>query len=88
MTLEGSINIRDMESQYHIELPRDDGFETIAGFMLAQLQKIPAVGDSFEYDGRHYTVATMEGLRVESVKVEIEIAQPQLPSPTTTPVVH
>jgi len=88
MTLDASINIRDMESQYHIELPRDDGFETLAGFVLTQLQKIPKVGDSFEYEGRRYTVATMDGLRVESVKIEIAQPQPQLPSLSKTPVVH
>ena len=84
MTLEGSVNIRDLESQYHLVLPRDEGFETLAGFMLAQLQKIPEVGDSFEYQGRRYSVAAMDGLRV--VSVTIEGTQPQSPvqsSPAT-----
>jgi putative hemolysin len=80
MTLDGSVNIRDLESQYHIALPRDEGFETLAGFVLTQLQKIPTVGDSFEYQGRRYTVMAMDGLRVEAVK--IEAAQPQS-SPAT-----
>jgi len=75
MTLDGSVNIRDLESQYHIALPRDEGFETLAGFVLTQLQKIPTVGDSFEYQGRRYTVKSMDGLRVEAVK--IDVAQPQ-----------
>jgi CBS domain containing-hemolysin-like protein len=88
MTLDGSVNIRDLESQYQIVLPRDEGFETLAGFMLAQLQKIPAVGDSFEYDGRRYTVATMDGLRVDSVKVEIAQGQEQPQSSPATPMAH
>jgi CBS domain containing-hemolysin-like protein len=65
-------------------LPRDEGFETLAGFMLAHLQKIPEVGDSFEHQGRRYTVAAMDGLRV--VSVTIEGTQPQSPmqsSPAT-----
>jgi CBS domain containing-hemolysin-like protein len=82
MTLDAALNIRDLESQAHIMLPRDEGFETLAGFMLSRLQKIPEVGDSFEFDGRRYTVASMDGLRVESVR--IEIAQPQ--SSAATPV--
>jgi CBS domain containing-hemolysin-like protein len=75
MTLDGSVNIRDLESQYHIALPRDEGFETLAGFVLSRLQKIPTVGDSFEHQGRRYTVKSMDGLRVEAIK--IEVAQPQ-----------
>ena len=54
MTLDGAVNIRDLETQYHIMLPRDEGFETLGGFVLSKLQKIPVVGDSFEYEGRRY----------------------------------
>jgi putative hemolysin len=78
MVLNGAVNIRDLESQYHVSLPRDEGFETLAGFVLAKLQKIPASGDSFEYDGRRYTVAAMDGLRVDTVK--IDALQPQPPA--------
>jgi len=81
MTLDGSVNIRDLESQYHIALPRDEGFETLAGFMLTQLQRIPTVGDSFEYQGRRYTVKSMDGLRVEAIK--IDTTQPPQSSPAT-----
>lgn len=71
MVLDGSVNIRDLELQYHLLLPRDQGFETLAGFVLAQLQKIPAAGDSFEYDGRRYTVVDMDGLRIDRVKIDL-----------------
>ena len=32
VVLEGSVGIRDLESQYQLSLPRDAGFETLAGF--------------------------------------------------------
>ena len=78
IVLNGAVNIRDLESQYHINLPRDEGFETLAGFVLSKLQRIPAPGDSFDFDGRRYTVVGMDGLRIDSVK--IEILQPQPPA--------
>ena len=85
MSLDGSVNIRDLESQYHIVLPRDEGFETLAGFMLARLQKIPVTHDNFEYQGRRYTVAAMEGHRIDSVTIEtIPQAPPTLPAPPET----
>ncbi|MGC2112788.1 MAG: transporter associated domain-containing protein, partial [Candidatus Korobacteraceae bacterium] len=86
MIVDGAVNIRDLESQYHIPLPRDEGFETLAGFVLSHLQKIPQVGNSFAYDGRRYTVASMDGLRVESVKVEIAPPPQQAQSSPATPV--
>jgi len=86
MVLEGSVNIRDLESQYHIVLPRDEGFETLAGFVLSRLQRIPKPLDSFEYEGRRYTVASMDGLRVESVKVEAVPPQAQAQASSATPM--
>jgi len=68
--LEGSVGVRDLESQYQILLPRDAGFETLAGFVLARLQRIPRVGDSFDYEGRRFSVVAMEGHRIAKVKVE------------------
>jgi putative hemolysin len=68
--VEGSFSIRDLETQYQLELPRDAGFETLAGFVLARLQKIPAVGDTFEYEGHRFTVEEMEGHRIAKVRIE------------------
>jgi putative hemolysin len=68
--LEGSVNIRDLETEYGLLLPRDAGFETLAGFVLARLQRIPFLGESFEYEGNRYTVEEMEGHRIAKIKIE------------------
>jgi len=70
LLLEGSTNIRDLESQYQLSLPRDAGFETLAGFMFANLQKIPHPGDSFDFEGRRFTVEDMDGHRIAKVRIE------------------
>ena len=76
--LDGAVNIRDLESEHHIHVPRDEGFETLGGFVLAKLQRIPRSGDSLEFEGRRYTVVGMDGLRVDSVK--IDVLQPATPA--------
>jgi putative hemolysin len=70
MTLDGATNVRDLETQFRVELPRDAGYETLAGFVMTRLQRIPKVGDTFEFEGRRYTVKQMEGRRIELVKIE------------------
>jgi putative hemolysin len=75
MILDGSEGIRDLDSQFQIQVPREAGFETLAGFVLSQLQRIPQVGDSFEYENHRFTIAEMEGRRV--AKVRIERLQPE-----------
>jgi CBS domain containing-hemolysin-like protein len=70
LVLEGSASIRDLESQHDLLLPRDAGFETLAGFVLSRLQRVPSIGESFDYEGHRFTVAEMEGHRIARVKIE------------------
>jgi magnesium and cobalt exporter, CNNM family len=76
VVLEGSVSIRDLESQYQLSLPRDSGFETLAGFILARLQRIPRQGESFEYESHRYTILEIEGHRIAKVKIEKLEAKP------------
>jgi CBS domain containing-hemolysin-like protein len=70
LVLDGTVGLRDLESQYDLLLPRDAGFETLAGFMLSKLQKIPAIGDICYYGGKRFTVEEMDGHRIARVKIE------------------
>lgn len=70
VVLDGSSNVRDLEVQYDITLPDDQGFETLAGFVLTRLGRIPKGGEAFDHDGRRYTVVTMDGHRIARVKIE------------------
>jgi CBS domain containing-hemolysin-like protein len=75
MILEGADNLRDLETQYELKLPRDQGFETLGGFVISELQRIPHSGDSFEFENRKFTVLKMEGHRVGQVRVD-SVPQP------------
>lgn len=70
LVLDGAINIRDLETQYELKLPQDEGFETLAGFLLSRLQKMPAGGEAFDYEGRRFVVEKMDGHRIATVRIE------------------
>jgi CBS domain containing-hemolysin-like protein len=70
VVMDGGVNLRDLETQMHWDLPREGGVETLAGFMLVQLGHIPQVGESVVYDGRRMTVAAMEARRIARIRVE------------------
>ena len=70
MVLDGSATLRDLETMYQIALPRDEGFETLAGFILAKLQRLPRLGDYVDFEGRRFSVERMEGMRIAKVKVD------------------
>jgi putative hemolysin len=70
LLLEGGVNLRDLEMQTQWRLPREGGVETLAGFILMRLGRIPKGGESVDYDGRRLTVVEMDGRRIAKVRVE------------------
>jgi putative hemolysin len=70
VVLDGSVNLRDLDTQMSWHLPRDGGVETLAGFLLTRLGKIPRGGETVEFEGRRLTVAEMSGNRISKVIVE------------------
>jgi len=71
MVLDGSVPILDLEAQYQLALPRDQGYETLAGFLLARLQRIPSGGETVEFAGRKFTVLEVDRHRIAKVKIEL-----------------
>jgi CBS domain containing-hemolysin-like protein len=79
--LDGATTILDLASIYGIELPANAGFETIAGYMLFKLGHIPQTGESVDFEGRRFTVASMERNRIAAVRIaktapEVAAAKP------------
>ncbi len=78
--LDGATRIRELESEFGIEIPAEGGFETLAGFLLFQMGEIPKVGQAVEYEGRRYTVTEMERNRIARVRLEKLPQQPPAPA--------
>ena len=51
-----------------IKVPADGAYETVAGYIMAQLGRIPAVGDEVTIDGGSLRVERMDGRRVDRVR--------------------
>lgn len=53
------------------ELPGEDQglYQTLAGFVVMQLERVPAVADSFEWRGMRFEVVDMDGARVDKVLI-------------------
>ncbi len=49
---------------------QNEDYDTLGGFLLSQLDKIPVPGDTITYENMSFTVLTTRGLRITKVKVE------------------
>ncbi len=70
LELDGTTPIRDLMTQYGIELSGDAGFETLAGFLLFQTGEIPRANDFIDYGGRRFTIMEMARNRIVCVRIE------------------
>ena len=68
--VDASINIRDLAEQHDLPFPESPEYETLAGFILAQLQRIPRGGEIVTHRDWRLTIVDMDGRRVARVKVE------------------
>jgi putative hemolysin len=71
MLVDASISIRDLKEDHNIDIPESPEYETLSGFLLTSLQKIPKVGDVVDIDGKRITISEMVGQRISKVKLEI-----------------
>ena len=71
LVVDASMSLRDLASERDIVLPRGEGYETLAGFVLARLGFIPQGGESFVFESRRYTVLEVEGRRVSRIRIEM-----------------
>jgi putative hemolysin len=70
LELDGATSIRDLATQFELELPVDAGFETLAGFLLYRFGDIPRAGDSVIHEDRRFTVLEMDRRRISRVRIE------------------
>jgi len=68
--IDASISIRDLKEDYDIEIPESPEYETLSGFLLTALQKIPKIGDVVHIDAKKITILEMVGQRISKVKLE------------------
>jgi putative hemolysin len=80
--MDGMLGIHEAERLLERKDMRgDEDFETLAGFVLARLARIPQIGDSFEWDGLKFEIVDMDGRRIDRMLVA-----PAVPAPTESVV--
>lgn len=66
--VDGLLNLDDFEDETGVPLP-DGPYETVAGYIMAQLGRLPEVGDSTDLDSHRFVVRGVEGRRISRVLV-------------------
>jgi len=65
----GQVHVEDLEEHLGLECPRD-GFDTVAGLVMATLGHVPVPQEVLDIPGARITVHRMEGPRILQVHVK------------------
>jgi len=65
----GWMPVDDFSERFKITVPKDARYETVAGYILAALNRLPATGESFEREGWHFEVVDLDGHRIDKVLI-------------------
>lgn len=68
--LDGMIEVDEFKEIFNInELPHEDEYETLSGFIMTSLGRLPQTADHFEWNNLRFEVIDMDGRRVDKVLV-------------------
>jgi putative hemolysin len=66
--VDGLLNLDDFEDETGLELP-EGPYETVAGYVVAQLGHVPGVGECADFNGHQLQVTAVDGRRITRVRV-------------------
>ena len=78
--LDAGVGILEINDELDVGLPEGD-YQTVAGFILDRLGRIPEEGDVVEYRNLRLTVKAMDGVRIDKVELRRSQSAPAGDSP-------
>jgi len=80
--VEGGVALSELAEEHGIPLEETASYRTLAGFLLARLERIPRGRETVVHEGYRFTIVEMDGRRIAKVRVE-KIPDSQVPQQHT-----
>jgi CBS domain containing-hemolysin-like protein len=61
--------VDDLNDQFDLNLPEDEDYDTIGGFVFSYLGYIPKTEESFDYEDLKFTIVSAEARRIKRIKI-------------------
>ncbi|MGB8706994.1 MAG: hemolysin family protein [Dehalococcoidia bacterium] len=69
--VDGGVRVEEANEELDLDLPTGD-YETVAGFILSHLGRIPKQGEHLKYKDLKITIAQMHGRKIEKIQITRE----------------
>jgi CBS domain containing-hemolysin-like protein len=61
--------VDDLNDEYELDLPEDEDYDTVGGFIFARLGYVPKKGEHFDYKNLQFTIASAEPRRINRITI-------------------
>jgi putative hemolysin len=65
--ISGWMPVDEFGDRMGIAIPRDPGYETVAGYVLSEINRLPKVGETFERGPWRFEVVDLDGRRIDKI---------------------
>ena len=62
-------SIDEVNERLGLSLPEADDYQTLAGFVLCHLQRVPKAGESFRHNGLEFEIEAVSGARIDRIRI-------------------
>ena len=63
-------DIDHLNDEFELNLPDDEDYETVGGFVFSRLGYIPKTGESSDYENLKFTIASAETRKIKRIKIQ------------------
>ena len=68
--VDARIHIDELNIKFGVELPEDEDYDTIGGFVFSHLGSIPRSGQSFEANNLKFTITSAEARKINRIRIQ------------------
>jgi len=62
--------IDDINDQFELDLPENEDYDTIGGFVFSHLGYIPKTAETFDYENLKFTITSAEARRIKRIRIQ------------------
>lgn len=66
----GRIEVRTLRDDFRLDIPEDDEYQTLAGYIICKTGALPAQGEVIEIDDLTFTITARSATRLDLIRVE------------------
>jgi CBS domain containing-hemolysin-like protein len=69
--LDARTYVDDLNDQFELNLPEDEDYDTIGGFVFSYLGYIPKTGENFDYENMKFVIVAAEARKIKRIRIQL-----------------